>query len=81
MSENVFCIDILILLLILVIDDDLDQLEKEKVRKIVLSNVIKIFNYKFKNGIKFLFRDGFILSDKFEDIVQFLLCEDRLDKV
>ncbi|KAK4655415.1 guanine nucleotide exchange protein for ADP-robosylation factor [Podospora pseudocomata] len=80
MSENVPRIDTPIPPSTPVIDDDPDQLEKEKARKTALSNAIKIFNYKPKNGIKLLLRDGFIPSDKPEDIAQFLLREDRLDK-
>jgi brefeldin A-inhibited guanine nucleotide-exchange protein len=63
-----------------VIDDDPDQLEKEKARKTAKTNAIKAFNYKPKNGIKVLLREGFIPSDKPEDIAHFLRTEDRLDK-
>ncbi|KAK4205019.1 hypothetical protein QBC40DRAFT_215712 [Triangularia verruculosa] len=63
-----------------VVDDDPDQLEKEKARKTALSNAIKIFNFKPKNGIKLLLKDGFIPSDTPESIGRFLLYEDRLDK-
>jgi len=63
-----------------VIDDDPDQLEKEKARKTAKTNAIKAFNFKPKNGIKILLREGFILSDKPEDIAKFLRTEDRLDK-
>ncbi|AEO58280.1 hypothetical protein MYCTH_2305515 [Thermothelomyces thermophilus ATCC 42464] len=63
-----------------VIDDDPDQLEKEKARKTALANAIKLFNYKPKHGIKLLIKEGFIPSDSNEDIARFLLHEDRLDK-
>mgnify|MGYP002621067570 CR=1 FL=1 len=63
-----------------VIDDDPDQLEKEKARKTALANAIKAFNFKPKHGIKQLIKEGFIPSDKPEDIARFLLHEERLDK-
>lgn len=63
-----------------VLDDDPDQLEKEKARKTALANAIRVFNYKPKNGIKLLIKEGFITSDKPEDIAKFLLSEERLDK-
>jgi brefeldin A-inhibited guanine nucleotide-exchange protein len=63
-----------------VIDDDPDQLEKEKARKTAMTNAIKVFNFKPKHGIKLLIKEGFIPSDKAEDIAQFLLRDDRLDK-
>ncbi|KAL2262023.1 hypothetical protein VTK26DRAFT_2691 [Humicola hyalothermophila] len=63
-----------------VIDDDPDQLEKEKARKTAMSNAIRAFNYKPKHGIKLLLKEGFIPSDSAQDIARFLLHEDRLDK-
>ncbi|KAH8912677.1 Sec7 domain-containing protein [Coniochaeta sp. PMI_546] len=63
-----------------VIDDDPEQLEKEKARKTAMSNAIKAFNLKPKNGIRLLIRDGFISSDKPADIAKFLHQEERLDK-
>jgi brefeldin A-inhibited guanine nucleotide-exchange protein len=63
-----------------VIDDDPDQLEKEKARKTAMTNAIRAFNFKPKHGIKLLVKEGFIPSDKPEDIARFLLREDRLDK-
>ncbi|KAK3389456.1 hypothetical protein B0H63DRAFT_518684 [Podospora didyma] len=63
-----------------IMDDDPDQLEKEKARKTAMTNAIKVFNYKPKNGIKLLLKEGFIPSDKPEDIARFLRDEDRLDK-
>lgn len=63
-----------------VIDDDPDQLEREKARKTAKTNAIKVFNYKPKRGIKLLIQEGFIPSDKPEDIARFLMTEDRLDK-
>ncbi|KAK0621787.1 Sec7 domain-containing protein [Bombardia bombarda] len=61
-------------------DDDPDQLEKEKARKTAMTNAIKVFNFKPKNGIKLLLKDGFIPSDSPEDIARFLVSEERLDK-
>ncbi len=63
-----------------VVDDDPDQLEKEKARKTAMTNAIKVFNFKPKHGIKLLVKEGFIPSDKPEDLARFLLREDRLDK-
>ncbi len=63
-----------------VIDDDPDQLEKEKARKTAKTNAIKAFNFKPKNGIKILLKESFIPSDSPEDIARFLRAEDRLDK-
>ncbi|POR34718.1 Protein transport protein SEC7 [Tolypocladium paradoxum] len=63
-----------------VVDDDPDQLEKEKARKTALTNAIRQFNFKPKRGIKQFLRDGFIPSDSPEDIAAFLLKEDKLDK-
>lgn len=63
-----------------VIDDDPEQLEKEKARKTAMSKAISAFNLKPKNGIKLLIRDGFISSDKPADIARFLHEEERLDK-
>lgn len=62
------------------VDDDPEQLEREKARKTAKSNAIKAFNHKPKNGIKLLIRDGFIPSDKPADIARFLHQEERLDK-
>ncbi|PHH92408.1 hypothetical protein CDD83_7589 [Cordyceps sp. RAO-2017] len=63
-----------------VVDDDPDQLEKDKARKTALTNAIRQFNFKPKKGIKFLLRDGFIPSGSPKDIANFLLKEDKLDK-
>lgn len=63
-----------------ILEDDPDQLEKDKARKTALTNAINQFNFKPKKGIKLLLRDGFIASDSNEDIAEFLLKEDRLDK-
>ncbi|EJT78155.1 transporter SEC7 [Gaeumannomyces tritici R3-111a-1] len=63
-----------------VIDDDPEQLEKEKARKTAMTNAIKVFNFKPKKGIALLLKDGFVPSDSPEDIARFLLQEERLDK-
>ncbi|KPM40307.1 Protein transport protein SEC7 [Neonectria ditissima] len=62
------------------LDDDPDQLEKDKARKTALTNAIAQFNFKPKKGMKLLLRDGFIPSDTPKDIALFLLKEDKLDK-
>ncbi|KAL1848168.1 hypothetical protein VTK73DRAFT_10174 [Phialemonium thermophilum] len=63
-----------------VVDDDPEQLEKEKARKTAMTNAIRAFNQKPKNGIKLLIKEGFIPSDSPSDIARFLLTEERLDK-
>ncbi|TVY82463.1 Protein transport protein SEC7 [Lachnellula suecica] len=63
-----------------VVDDDPEQLEKEKQRKTTINNAIKQFNYKPKRGIKLMIDEKIIPSDSPEDIAQFLLREERLDK-
>lgn len=63
-----------------VIDDDFDQLEKEKARKTAMTNAIRAFNLKPKKGLKLLLQEGFIPSDSPADIATFLHTEDRLDK-
>ncbi|KAI8667026.1 hypothetical protein NCS56_00837800 [Fusarium sp. Ph1] len=63
-----------------ILEDDPDQLEKEKARKTALTNAIRQFNFKPKKGIKLLLRDGFIASESPKDIAEFLLKEDKLDK-
>lgn len=63
-----------------IVDDDPNQLEKEKQRKTALSNAIKQFNFKPKRGVQLLLSEGFIPTDTPEDIALFLITEDRLDK-
>jgi brefeldin A-inhibited guanine nucleotide-exchange protein len=63
-----------------VLEDDPAQLEKEKARKTALMNAIKQFNFKPKKGIKLLVQERFIPSDGPQDIANFLLHEERLDK-
>ena len=62
------------------LEDDFGQLEKAKQRKTALTNGIRQFNFKAKKGIKTLMNDGFIAKDSPEDIANFLLSDDRLDK-
>ncbi|KAJ5137159.1 hypothetical protein N7448_005713 [Penicillium atrosanguineum] len=61
-------------------DDDPNQMEKVKQRKIALMNATQQFNFKPKRGIKLFLQDGFIRSDAPDDIAAFLLRNDRLDK-
>ncbi|KAG4254141.1 hypothetical protein FPRO06_11433 [Fusarium proliferatum] len=63
-----------------ILEDDPDQLEKEKARKTALMKGINQFNFKPKKGIQMLLRDGFIPSDSPKDIAEFLIKEDKLDK-
>jgi brefeldin A-inhibited guanine nucleotide-exchange protein len=62
------------------LEDDPSQLEKAKQRKTAMINGIKQFNFKPKRGVKVLIKDGFIKTDSPEDIAEFLLTDDRLDK-
>lgn len=61
-------------------DDDPNQMEKVKQRKIALMNATQQFNFKAKRGIKLFLQEGFIRSDAPDDIAAFLLRNDRLDK-
>lgn len=61
-------------------EDDPNQIEKVKQRKIALVNAIQQFNFKPKRGIKMFLQEGFIPSEAPEDIADFLLHNDRLDK-
>ncbi|KAJ5094973.1 hypothetical protein N7532_007264 [Penicillium argentinense] len=61
-------------------EDDPNQIEKVKQRKIAMMNAIQQFNFKPKRGIKLLLSEGFIRSDSPDDIAGFLLRNDRLDK-
>jgi len=79
-SENVSRLDTPVLPSTPVMDDDPEHLEKEKARKTAMTTAIKAFNFKPKRGIKLLIERGFIASDSPQDIAQFLLQEDRLDK-
>ncbi|EEQ87398.1 hypothetical protein RJZ56_006984 [Blastomyces dermatitidis] len=63
-----------------ILDDDPNQIEKVKQRKIALTNAIKQFNFKPKRGIKVLLLEGFIPSNSPVDIANFLIRNDRLDK-
>ena len=53
-------------------EDDYSQLEKAKQRKTALTNALRQFNYKPKRGLKALIAEGFIPSNKPEDIARFL---------
>ncbi|KAL6708117.1 guanine nucleotide exchange protein for ADP-robosylation factor [Coniothyrium glycines] len=61
-------------------EDDYGQLEKAKQRKTALTNALRQFNYKPKRGLKTLISEGFIASDRPEDIARFFLDNDQLDK-
>lgn len=63
-----------------VAEDDPSQIEKVKQRKTALNEGIRQFNFKPKRGIKTLIAEGFIKSDSPEDIAQFLISNDRLNK-
>ena len=61
-------------------EDDPNQIEKVKQRKIALTNAIQQFNFKPKRGIKAFLQEGFIRSESPEDIASFLLRNDRINK-
>ncbi|GLI81730.1 guanine nucleotide exchange protein for ADP-robosylation factor [Penicillium ochrochloron] len=61
-------------------EDDPNEIEKVKQRKIAMMNATQQFNFKPKRGIKLFLSEGFIRSDSPEDIASFLLRNDRLDK-
>jgi brefeldin A-inhibited guanine nucleotide-exchange protein len=61
-------------------EDDPAELERVKQHKTALNNAIKQFNFKPKKGVKVLIADGFIASNSPQDIAQFLITNDRLDK-
>ena len=62
------------------LDDDPNQFEKAKQRKTALVNGIRQFNFKPKRGIKALISDGFIPNDSPEQIANFILQNEQLDK-
>ncbi|KAF7527561.1 hypothetical protein PCG10_002524 [Penicillium crustosum] len=61
-------------------EDDPNQIEKVKQRKIALTNAVQQFNFKPKRGIKALLKEGFIKSESPEEIASFMLRTDRIDK-
>ena len=62
------------------LDDDPSQFEKAKQRKTALVNGIRQFNFKPKRGVKMLISDGFIPNDSPEQIANFILQNEQLDK-
>ncbi|OOF94873.1 hypothetical protein ASPCADRAFT_50951 [Aspergillus carbonarius ITEM 5010] len=63
-----------------VAEDDPNQIERVKQRKIAFTNAIQQFNFKAKRGIKLFVKEGFVRSGSPEDIAAFLFRNDRLDK-
>ena len=61
-------------------DDDPNEVERVRKRKSALNEAVRQFNFKPKKGIKLLLADGFIKSERPEDIAHFLLNESKLDK-
>lgn len=61
-------------------EDDPSQLERAKQRKTALVNAVRQFNFKPKRGIKALLQGEFIASKQPQDIAQFLLSNDQLNK-
>ncbi|KAJ3767357.1 Sec7 domain-containing protein [Lentinula raphanica] len=60
--------------------DDLSRFESAKPKKTTLLEGIKKFDFKLKRGISFLIEHGFIPSKDPQDIVNFLLHTDGLNK-
>ncbi|QRV91209.1 Sec7 guanine nucleotide exchange factor [Ceratobasidium sp. AG-Ba] len=60
--------------------DDPEKFETAKVRKTMLLEGIKRFNFKQKKGVEFLLEKGFIASPAPEHIAKFLLTTDGLSK-
>lgn len=60
--------------------DDPDQFENFKHRKSALTAAIREFNYNAKHGLPRLLREGFIKSEKPEDVAAFFLTADGLNK-
>ncbi|PYI09889.1 guanyl-nucleotide exchange factor [Aspergillus sclerotiicarbonarius CBS 121057] len=63
-----------------VAEDDPNQIERVKQRKIAFTNAIQQFNFKPKRGIKLFVKEGFVRSGSPEDMAAFLFRNDRLDK-
>lgn len=61
-------------------EDDPNQIEKVKQKKIALTNAIQQFNWKPKRGMKILLQGGFIHSEAPEDIASFIIRTDHIDK-
>ncbi|EEP81399.1 conserved hypothetical protein [Uncinocarpus reesii 1704] len=61
-------------------EDDPNEIEKVKQRKIALTNAIRQFNFKPKRGMKLFLSEGFVRSGSPSDIAAFLVRNDRLDK-
>lgn len=62
------------------VEDDPDELEKAKQRKMALDVAVRQFNFKPQRGIKHLVQEGFIKSNSPEDIATFLLNNNRINK-
>ena len=63
-----------------IVDDDPDELERAKQRKMALDLAVRQFNFKPKRGIKYLIEEGFIGSNSPESIATFLLSNNRINK-
>lgn len=62
------------------LEDDPNEIERVRQRKMAHAHAIQQFNFKPKRGVKLLLKEGFIRSDSPKDIANFLLHNDRLDK-
>ena len=63
-----------------IVEDDPDELERAKQRKMALDIAIRQFNFKPQRGIKYLIQEGFINSNSPEDIAAFLSNNNRINK-
>lgn len=61
-------------------NDDVGRFESAKQRKTTMQEGIRKFNFKPKQGIKFLLDNGFIRSKKPDEIARFLLSTEGLSK-
>jgi brefeldin A-inhibited guanine nucleotide-exchange protein len=60
--------------------DDVEQFSHQKLQKVALVDGIKLFNIKYKKGIKLLLETGCIPSNSPLDVATFLFKTDGLDK-
>ena len=63
-----------------IVEDDPDELEKAKQRKMALDIAVRQFNFKPQRGITHLIQEGFINSKSPEDVATFLLNNNRINK-
>ena len=62
------------------VEDDPDELERAKQRKMAMDVAVRQFNFKPQRGIKYLIQEGFIKSNSPQDIANFLSNNNRINK-